>query len=237
MAKPARGLVKNGGDGVDLLHGGEGNDSLSGNGGDDSLWGYGGSDNLYGGAGNDTLDGGAGNDTLYGHEGDDTLLGGAGDDFLAGQEGNDVVDGGAGNDTLGWGGYGHDTLTGGSGADRFYTGAWEWTDQQVGTVLIRDFESGIDVLDLTRLDADESTAPGIIKGNKTPGNEAFTVVDETDGITPGHLTITTGVDEFGQAVTIVRGYTNTDPGADIEIYLLGTTADGGPIITAQDILL
>ena len=218
MGKAVRGITKSGGPGDDTLVGTEGNDSL------------------YGQAGNDTLEGLGGNDTLHGNEGNDILLGGAGDDFLAGQEGDDTLDGGAGNDVLGWGGFGHDILTGGDGSDRFYAGAWAWDDQQVGSVLITDFQSGIDILDLTRFDADERTTPGVIKGKNTPGNETFTVVTETDGVTPGHLVISTGVDEFGQPITIVRGYTNSTAGADIEIILSGTNGVD-PILSAQDIWL
>lgn len=221
-----------------ILHGTAGHDmAISGYGGNDTLYGYGGNDYLYGHAGDDVLYGGSGDDQLQGHDGNDTLYGEDGNDFLAGGGGNDTVFGGAGNDVLGWGNVGHDELTGGSGADRFYSGAWEWTNQQIGTVTIMDFESGIDILDLTRFDADERTTPGIIRGNNTPGNEAFTVVESTDGVTPGHLTITTGVDEYGRAVTIIRGYTDTNPGADIEIFLLGTMEDGSPIIAPPDIWL
>jgi Ca2+-binding RTX toxin-like protein len=166
------------------------------------------------------------------------LIGGAGDDFLAGQEGSDTMDGGAGNDTLGWGGGGgQDTLTGGTGADRFEGGPWSWTDQQRDDVRITDFESGIDKLDLSRFDADESTVPGVIRGNKTPGNEAFSVVSSTDGVTAGHLVITTGLDALGQPVTLVQGYTNSAPGADIVIVLSGWSAIGGAVIGAGDILL
>lgn len=226
-----------GGETDDTLHGTQGPDSISGYGGNDTIFGYGGNDFLYGHAGDDTLYGGTGNDELQGHDGNDRLFGGDGDDFLAGGGGNDFVDGGAGNDVLGWGNYGHDELTGGSGADRFYSGAWAWTDQQVGSVLITDFQGGVDTLDLTRFDADERTTPGVIKGKNTPGNEAFAIVESTDGVTPGHLTITTGIDELGRPITIVRGYTDTDPGADIEIILLGTTAEGGAILGPQDIWL
>ena len=172
-----------------------------------------------------------------GHEGTDYLYGDGGNDTLYGQEGSDFLFGGDGNDKLWFGGFGHDELTGGSGADTFSGGAWEWTNQQVGTVLIRDFQTGIDKLDLTRFDANELTAPGIITGNKTPGNEAFTVVGLTDGVTPGHLVISTGVDHLGRAVTIVSGYTDTVAGADIVIHLLGTTADGSAIIGPQDFWL
>ena len=183
---------------------------------------------ISGYGGNDTLYGNGGNDNLYGHEGDDTLYGQGDSDFL---------DGGAGNDRLGWGGFGADQLTGGSGADEFFGGPAEWTNQQVGTVLITDFETGVDTLDLSRFDADERTAPGIIKGKNTPGNEAFAVVDSTDGVTPGHLVITTEVDEFGRTVTIVRGYTDTEAGADIEVVLLNPEGVTDPIILPEDILL
>ncbi|MBA2466519.1 MAG: hypothetical protein H0V46_02815 [Sphingomonas sp.] len=236
MARAVGGVIKHGGAGPDTLVGTEGADTLMGYEGDDLLQGLGGNDKLYGHEGNDRLEGGAGNDTLHGNEGNDTLLGGGGDDFLAGQEGDDTVDGGEGNDVLGWGGTGHDILSGGSGADRFYSGAWSWTQQQVGTVRIEDFETGVDILDLTRFDANESTAPGVIKGKNTPGNEAFTVVGSTDGVTAGHLVISTGLDALGQPITIVRGYTNTTMGHDIEIILSGAIGDN-PVITAQDIWL
>jgi len=193
---------------------------------------------IRGTAGNDTIHGGAGNQIIFGLEGDDFLYGGDGDDELYGQEGSDSMDGGAGNDRIGWGGGGGlETLTGGSGSDTFFGGAWSWTNQQVDEVFITDFQTGIDKLDLTRFDADERTTPGIIKGNKTPGNEAFVVVNQADGVTPGQLEITTGYDALGRPVTIVRGYTDAVAGADIEIHLLGQTASGGPIISGSDILL
>ena len=193
---------------------------------------------IYGTVGDDVLYGTAGNDIITGNLGDDFLYGGAGNDELYGQEGSDTFDGGDGNDVLGWGGGGGlETLTGGAGSDRFVGAAWTWTNQQVDDVLITDFQTGVDRLDLTRYDADERTAPGAIRGNQTPGNEAFTVVNSTDGVTPGHFVITTGVDALGRPITIVLGYTNTVAGADIEIHLLGQTATGGPVIGAGDILL
>jgi hypothetical protein len=204
---------------------------------DDNLQGTSANENFYAYAGNDVVHGGGGNDQLMGHEGDDSLYGDDGNDTLFGQEGNDFLYGGAGSDTLWWGGFGHDELDGGTGSDIFVGAAWEWTNQQVGTVLITDFQTGIDKLDLTRFDANENTAPGVITGNKTPGNDAFRVVTATKGGTPGDMVITTGVDELGRPITIVLGYTDTVAGADIEIHLLGTTATGGAIIGPQDIWL
>ncbi|WP_151717951.1 calcium-binding protein [Gemmobacter serpentinus] len=77
-----------------------------------------------GGAGADTLTGGAGDDLLWGAAGDDSLVGGAGDDVL--------LDG-----------LGADTLCGGAGADVFVLGRDGVAD------VIRDFEPGIDRIDLS----------------------------------------------------------------------------------------
>lgn len=236
MGKSARGVILYGDEDDNTLTGTNGHDNLSGYGGNDTLYGLGGNDYLYGHEGNDTLDGGAGDDQLMAHDGNDILLGGDGNDTLYGGFGDDVIQGGNGNDIL-WAGPGFDQLTGGAGEDVFGFAPLYWDNQMEGRPTIMDFESGVDKLDLSRFDADESTTPGTIKGKNTPGNEAFTVVTDTDGVTPGHLTITTGVDEWGRPITIVRGYTNTDPGADIEIILLGVNPDGTPIVAPSDILL
>ena len=225
-------------DADETITGTDGSDVIYGNGGNDRIYGLGGDDELRAGSGHNFLDGGDGNDVLYGSgDGNDVLIGGNGNDTLWGGLGDDTLDGGAGNDVL-WAGPGSDTVTGGSGADVFAFAPYYWDNQQdFGVPVITDFESGIDILDLTRFDADERTAPGIIRGKNTPGNEAFTVVESTDGVTPGHLTIETGVDGFGRTVTIVRGYTNTEAGADIEFVFLNPEGVTGPIISAGDILL
>ena len=206
------------------ISGTDGNDILVGNAANNRMYGYAGDDDLYGLGGDDEMLAHDGNDRLYGGDGNDTLYGGSGDDLL---------DGGAGNDRL-LPGIGNDQLTGGAGADQFVYTALYWTDQTDGITLITDFQRGVDIIDLARLDANESTTPGVIKGKNTPGNEAFTLVGETDGITPGHLTITTGIDGLGRPITIVTGYTNTVPGADLEIHLLGVSESGEAIIGPQD---
>ena len=106
------------------LRTGGGYDWLEGRAGADLLLGQGGGDTLWGGAHNDTLDGGTGHDLLQGEHGDDVLRGGTGEDALAGGSGNDILEGGA-------------------GADIFY-----FSDGNEGADVIRDFETGIDKIDL-----------------------------------------------------------------------------------------
>jgi Ca2+-binding RTX toxin-like protein len=212
--------------------------NITGTDADDVLTGSRNDDRMYGYLGNDEMHGGDGNDELQGHEGNDSLYGDAGNDTLVGGYGNDVLDGGAGNDKLVFG-PGSDTVTGGSGADNFVFAVTSDGTRPIydGLTTITDFESGIDKLDLSHLDADLRTAPGIITGNKTPGNEAFHIVGSSDGATPGDLVISTGLDDLGRPVTILTGYTDTNPGAEFEIHLLGLSPSGGPIIGAGDILL
>jgi Ca2+-binding RTX toxin-like protein len=149
-----------GGGGLDVIDGGDGDDKLHGQDGDDAIHGGDGADLIDGGAdtdriwgdnGDDTLSGGAGTDTLAGGDGDDRLSGGLDDDTLFGSYGNDVLVGGAGNDTL-YGEDGADILSGGAGRDYFvfnFVG-----DSIVGSAdVIRDFEVGVDFIDLSGFDA------------------------------------------------------------------------------------
>lgn len=196
--------------------------TVTGTSGDDpNLAGGAGNDFIYGYEGNDVLFGLGGNDVLQAHDGNDTLHGGAGDDSLYGGFGDDTLEGDGGADRL-WGGPGSDQLRGGEGADLFGLTPLTWTAQSDGRDTILDFQSGIDVIDLSRLDADERTVPGTIRGKNTPGNEAFTIVSSTDGVTPGHLIISTYTDESNQTYTLLQGYTNTTSGPDVELQLLGS---------------
>ncbi|MFN3209316.1 MAG: beta strand repeat-containing protein [Roseovarius sp.] len=180
-----------GGDGDDLIKSASGNDSINGDGGDDIIragadndiahgddgndliLGQGGDDELMGGAGQDRLLGGSGNDTLDGGSGDDTLSGGGGNDELDGGEGDDRLYGDVGDDIL-FNSAGQDRFEGGSGADTFVfddhtvmgTGA-------AGRDLIFDFEDGIDVIDVSQMDADPSTA-GIVDTFTFVGASGFT---------------------------------------------------------------
>jgi Ca2+-binding RTX toxin-like protein len=145
-----------GGDGADILSGLAGNDWLIGDfaaspdtGGDDFLYGGRGDDTLIGGGGDDRLRGNLGNDALQGEGGDDDLRGGGGNDvleggsgadYLLGENGKDRLEGGAGNDVL-FGGFGGGVLDGQRDTFVFAPGG--------GTDRVRDFEDGLDQIDLT----------------------------------------------------------------------------------------
>ncbi len=79
---------------------------------------------------------------IYGRGGADVIYGRQGDDILRGGWGNDWLYGGAGDDVI-YDGKGVDTLIGGEGADRFFLRHDGHTDR------IKDFEQGIDVIDLS----------------------------------------------------------------------------------------
>ncbi|MEM7545863.1 MAG: CAP domain-containing protein [Pseudomonadota bacterium] len=129
------------GSGADLVRGADGDDWLNGQAGEDRLRGGSGDDTLKGGAGADHVKGQAGDDRLIGGRDDDTLKGGSGDDELKGQAGDDRLIGGGGDDTLN-GGTGADLLAGGAGTDSFQFSG------RAGNDLIRDFEDGIDSIQL-----------------------------------------------------------------------------------------
>ncbi len=133
-----------GGTGSDTLLGDEGNDLVSGNEENDFLYGGRGDDTIYGGDGNDRLRGNRNNDELNGGAGEDTLFGGGNNDTLNGNDGNDRLIGENGNDRLD-GGAGDDVLTGGAGVDQFVYNL-------TGTDRVKDFEDGIDQLDLSGID-------------------------------------------------------------------------------------
>lgn len=145
----------------DRFSGGDGNDTLNGRAGKDFL--YGGDDNdlinggrgidlLEGGRGEDRLVGGAGNDRLFGQGGADELIGGSDDDLLNGGNNDDILVGGNGHDVL-KGGDGHDRLEAGSGGDRMWGGedadTFVFEGPKIGHDRIKDFENGIDLIDLS----------------------------------------------------------------------------------------
>ncbi|WP_226577115.1 calcium-binding protein [Acuticoccus sediminis] len=171
--------VMYGGNANDILYGDAGNDSLYGGAGADSLYGNGGDDYIEGGnghdliggfAGHDELWGGAGNDTIMAGGGNDTVEGEAGNDVIYGKRGNDLLFGGDGNDRI-FGDEGNDTINGGDGADGLFGGAgadvftyFEASESYLGSAdNLRDFEAGVDTIDLSAFDlvfVDEFTGAG-----------------------------------------------------------------------------
>ncbi len=146
----------------DQLYGGAGSDTIIGLSGDDLIegndgldWLYGGRDQdlIYAGAGDDKVRGNIGSDVLYGEDGADDIrgggnndraYGGAGNDFLLGGNGRDTLDGGAGNDVL-FGGSG--SSSGDGAADVFVFDST--ANGSGGFDRIRDFENGLDRIDLS----------------------------------------------------------------------------------------
>lgn len=162
---------------------------------------------LTGNALDNDLTGNGGDNALVGWDGNDVLTGGDGVDELWGGNGNDALDGGSGNDWL-YGAAGADTLTGGSGIDSFYY--LDIADSLAGASdFIRDFEDTVDVLDLSGIDADTTTA----------GDQAFTYVFFEPTGTPGQLWAR---QENGH--TYVWGDVDGDDVADFELVIDGAVA-------------
>lgn len=113
-----------GGSGVDLIQGNDADNIIRGKKGNDELRGAKGADDLLGGNGADLLVGNGGRDTLDGQAGNDKLRGGSGKDWIIG-------------------GGGDDALRGGGKADVFVF------DDDDGTDRIKDFELGLDLIDLS----------------------------------------------------------------------------------------
>ena len=165
----------NGGSGRDKMYGGEGNDTATyegssagvrvsltsnrGRGGEargDWLFDI---ENLIGSNQDDVLIGNAVSNILEGGNGADTLNGEGGIDFLFGEIGDDTLIGGDGDDILN-GGLGRDILWSGDGADIF-----EFLDvAESGTGssrdVIKDFEQGADLIDLSAMGATSFSAGG-----------------------------------------------------------------------------
>ncbi|MDF8335538.1 M10 family metallopeptidase C-terminal domain-containing protein [Novosphingobium cyanobacteriorum] len=177
----------------------------------DTMNGTGEEDSLNGSWGNDTINGLGGNDKLYGDVGNDRLNGGDGTDQLYGQSGDDTLDAGSGNDLV-VGGTGRDTLIGGGGLDTFlFQSTNDSATSTSGRDIIRDFELGIDKIDISQIDA------SVFQG----GDQAFSFL-----ATPTtKFTASSQVHYFYQFVngveyTVVEGRTS-GTGAAFSIGLLG----------------
>ncbi|WP_121629658.1 calcium-binding protein [Tropicibacter alexandrii] len=191
-----------------ILEGGDSADTLLGLGGDDTLDGQDGNDNIVGGSGADHLIGGAGRDALLGGTENDSLDGGIENDQLRGGDGEDTLYGGVGRDILIGGDFVAGGFPGDGAADTFvYT---DVTESQVGAGgrdIIRDFEDGLDIMDLSAIDA--------ITG--TPGDDAFTFIGSSGfSGTAGELRAVTTA-----AATIVQADVDGDGNSDFDVFLNG----------------
>lgn len=222
---------------IENLYGASYNDHLTGTTGDNQLWGQNGNDTMIGLGGDDTLNGWFDNDNLIGGAGQDSLNGGDGRDVLLGGLDNDTLEGGDGNDQL-RGDAGQDWMSGGLGRDILiggeFIGGVAVGDNQTDTFFyhdiaesavggstrdtIRDFEVNIDVIDLSGIDADQSTA-GVDDAFTFIGTSAFTG-------TVGELRF------FNTALsTVVRADVDGDGNADFEILMNGVLAlDAGDFV-------
>lgn len=210
-----RALIENaiGGSGDDVIVGNVGGNLLLGGAGRDFLDGGAGIDNLRGDSGNDTLLGSEGNDRLVGGAGSDRLQGGPGADELRGESGADVLLGGPAGDKL-YGGFGADRLSGGPGTDRFFLTAVGESGANAATCdVITDFEPGIDVINLAKINA--------VQGG---GNAAFLFIG-TDAFTAaGQLRFEP---DAGRSRTLVEGNVDQDLAPDFRIELFGLHDLGG----------
>ncbi|MCP5074367.1 MAG: calcium-binding protein, partial [Rhodobacteraceae bacterium] len=185
---------------------------LTGNSGNNVMNGLGSADTLFGGAGDDRVNGGNGIDNLFGGEGDDKLRGQKGFDVLKAEAGNDSISGGQGDDNL-LGGDDNDILKGGMGKDKLYGGddadvflytkaAHSKNDSTADT--IKDFELGLDTIDLV----------GVAAGTLTfIGSGAFSG-------TQGEVQVT------GATNSTVLVDVDGDGTADMKISVIGVTGLG-----------
>jgi hypothetical protein len=218
------------------LTGTAGSDNLLGGAGNDVLIGLDGNDTLNGGAGSDTADYSystrtftldlavttaqrigttSDNDTLIsienliGGSGNNTFLGNGDANRLDGGAGRDTLDGRAGDDVL-IGGLDMDTLTGGAGSDTFVFNTIADSKRGASADRITDFQSGLDKIDLSGIDAISGTAT----------NDAFTFIG-TGAFTKkaGELRYSTS-----SSGTTIAGDVNGDGLADFEIVLTNKAA-------------
>ena len=216
----------NGGTGRDKLYGGAGNDTATyeyssaavrvsltsnrGRGGEaqgDWLFDI---ENLIGSDYNDTLIGDAVSNILEGGNGADTLNGEGGNDFLFGEFGDDTLIAGDGDDILN-GGRGRDILWSGDGADIF-----EFLDiEESGTGsdrdVIKDFEQGVDLIDLSAIGATSFSDSGF---TNTAGEVTFKLLS-------------------GGTKTVVEFDPDGDGVANFQILM----TNGGFTMTADDFIL
>jgi Ca2+-binding RTX toxin-like protein len=195
------------------IHGTDGNDVLAGTAGNDMIDGRKGGDTMSGGLGDDVYDIGPGEADrpveLAGQGIDTVLVRGSawtlGTEFenlvahswqptrLVGNDKDNVILGNRGDDVL-VGGKGADLLTGGAGRDVFV-----YRDLLEGGDVVRDFQRGVDRLDLRELTAKlsgeavvfDKLASGLAVSVSVSGKT--TALALLEGVTDGQLTLGTDV--------------------------------------------
>jgi hypothetical protein len=110
----------------------------------------GGKDIIYGGEVIDTISSDAGDDYVVAGDGDDVVNTEDGDDVIYGGAGNDTINAGSGKDTIYLEGD-LDIISGGSDTDTFKLSYQEQMSKSGLTNLIKDFELGVDILDLSNV--------------------------------------------------------------------------------------
>lgn len=159
---------------------------------------------IWGTALGDVMQAGATAATFQGNAGNDTLKGGGAADVLKGGVGLDRLFGGGGNDRL-VGAKGKDFLTGGAGADQFvYKAPGDSGLLSTTRDVINDFQDGIDVINLSAIDANAGAG----------GNQAFTAFASGSFTAAGQILIT----QSGSDV-ILSFNTDADAAAEMTILL------------------
>jgi serralysin len=237
ISLPLNANVENvvGGSAGDMLIGDGGANLLFGAGNNDMLKGGAGNDRLDGGAGIDTADfsdrlqsivvkvkgaelatvkvGGSPEDSVRNIENiiaglkADTLTGDALGNHLTANGGNDKLDGGGGKDLL-IGGAGKDLLTGGGGADTFiFLKVSDSAGNQLDTVTDFNLKQQ-DVIDLSAIDAKESTGADDAFHFLATQNAAFHKAGDLHWF-------------FKDKTTVIEGDTDGNHKADFSIVLQG----------------
>jgi Ca2+-binding RTX toxin-like protein len=224
----SEGFTITGSTSADTITGGAGADNITAGSGNDTISGFAGADRLDGGAGTDTATyaasaagvsvslatglgsgGDAQGDTVINIE---NLIGSAFNDVLTGSSGTNVLSGLAGNDTLNGGG-GADTLTGGAGSDTFlFTAIADSSPKATDT--ITDFVHGVDIIDLSAIDA-----------SKANGDQAFAFAGNNSNVLANSVT---WYESGGN--TIVQADVNGKTTADFVLVMTGINHN----LTASD---
>ena len=190
----------------------------------------GGKDIIYGGESIDTINSGAGDDYIVAGEGDDVINAGDGDDLINAGIGNDTINAGSGADTIHMQGD-LDIIYGGSGADVFKLSDQDQQANNGLTNLIKDFELGVDILDLSNVKTirsiDDISISNVSQNGKTyakvdVGNNKNAIYLE--GITANSLTQDNFEFNNHRAINL----------AEVE---LSTNEDQGLTITSEQLLV